>query len=25
MGIVQTPSGLATCPYDAEMLVWDDP
>jgi len=25
MGIVQTPNGLATCPYDAEMLVWDDP
>jgi len=25
MGIVQTPSGLATCPHDAEMLVGDDP
>jgi len=22
MGIVQTPNGLATCLYDAEMLVW---
>jgi hypothetical protein len=21
-GIVQIPSGLATCLYDAEMLVW---